>query len=177
MRGKLTYQSSINKRRVRDELFSYFKRYKKIKGLAGPDINEYIVYLKTKGFRDIHIYEKENIMLLHQLGKLKHKVNFTYADINDHLMNEKGVLYDLDYCCTIKNVHGIETISSPFIMTFSLRMGKDSTLNEFFTRRNEHVVTRTQIDNSTATFVTNKSTYIAKVYKDTSVMMCIAKIK
>ena len=51
---KLDYSKSLNKHKIREKLFSNISN-KKIVGLGGPNINQYIEFLIKKGFNDIKI--------------------------------------------------------------------------------------------------------------------------
>ena len=49
IKTKENYEDAINKKVVREFLFSFFK-FKSIIGLAGPNFNDYILWCIAKGF-------------------------------------------------------------------------------------------------------------------------------
>ena len=175
---KPTYLDAINKKIVREFLFSHFS-FTSIIGLAGPDVNHYISYCKEKGFTDIEIWEVSPDVMIKQLMDIKHPVNMKFGNIlNAEVKN--NVLYDLDYCVTVKFMkEHIQKFLSNFIMTFSLRVGVDYTINKFFKDRKETIIG--VIEKSSpipyTIFTTNLGKYIYTQYFDTSAMCCIAKIK
>jgi len=61
------------KKEVRDFLFSFYTdmQLNKIVGLAGPHIQDYINFCKSKGYTEFEIYEKDGLTAMHQLIQLK----------------------------------------------------------------------------------------------------------
>ena len=73
------------KKEVRDFLFSFFTdmQLNKVVGLAGPHIEDYISYCKSKGYTEFEIYEKDGLTALHQLSSLSHTgVNLKLKDVS-----------------------------------------------------------------------------------------------
>ena len=60
---KRTYLNAEKKHAIRDFLFSYFT-FNTIVGLAGPDINDYIKWCKSKGYDIFEIWENEPSVLI-----------------------------------------------------------------------------------------------------------------
>jgi hypothetical protein len=177
---KVTYKSSMNKKKVRDFLISYFS-FKKVIGLAGPDINIYINHLKHKGYRNFEIFEKDSSILLKQLITINSGKNISliYNDILAADNNREDTLYDLDFCCMLSTVsEHIKKFRNNFIITVSARMGIKATVDMFFKLRNEIVLSEEEIESSIkyTRFTTEQGEYLFTQYYDTSAMCCFAKI-
>lgn len=182
---KLTYKNSEQKKKVRDFIFSQFKdkQIRKIVGLAGPDVEDYISYLKSKGYDDFVIYENHAPTMFKQLRYLTklNNVQLKYEDVF-HAENKDDVIYDLDYCSTVKFMKNhLKKFTQNFIMTFSLRIGEQETVKKFFKDRKEQIISIT--DNFSSFFpvahklyTTTNGQYIYVKYFDTSTMCCFAKI-
>jgi hypothetical protein len=177
---KETYLDAANKHAVREFLFSYFK-FNNIVGLAGPNINEYIKWCKSKGYKDIEIWENTPTVAMHQLMKIKHPVRMRFGNILDAEPNRVKTLYDLDYCATVYTLEKhITKFKDNFIMTLSTRAGIEFTINEFFKARKEKIISsinKFSPINHTIFTTNNNGKYIFTPYRDTSAMCCIAKIK
>ena len=180
---KQSYKTSINKKQVREFLFSQFAdlHLKKIVGLAGPDINDYIKFCKSKGYDEFEIWENHTPTLIKQLRELRaSKVEFKYGNILNTSEDRHNVLFDLDYCVTIRHMHDhIKKFKDRFIMTFARRITDAETFSTFFKARKEklksaltlfspleHTILTTESDNK----------YVYVKYRDTSNMCCFAKI-
>jgi hypothetical protein len=169
------------KKEVRDFLFSFYTdmQLNKIVGLAGPHIQDYINFCKSKGYTEFEIYEKDGLTAMHQLIQLKDSVQLKLKDILEANPNEPGTLYDLDYCVTVRHMkEHIAKFKNNFIMTFARRVPLTETIGTFFTVRDEHVIKTYVYDNpiNHTMYHTNKGKYIYAPYKDTSPMCCFAKI-
>lgn len=177
---KETYITAAQKHAVREFLFSYFK-FTAVIGLAGPDINHYIKWCKSKGYTDIEIWERTPDVAMHQIMNIKHPVRMRFGDILDAEPNRVKTLYDLDYCATVYTLtNHIAKFKHNFIMTLSTRAGIEFTIKEFFKARKEIIISSfnkfTPINHTIFT-TNNNSKYIFAPYCDTSAMCCIAKIK
>jgi len=166
---------------VREFLFSFFQhaQLNKIVGLAGPNIQDYLNFLKSKGFNEFEIYEMDKITAIHQLTHLNGRVALKLGDILNANPNEPNVLYDLDYCVTVRHMkEHIARFKNNFIMTFARRVPLTETIGTFFTVRDEKVVKTYVYDNPVnhTVYETDKGKYIYAPYKDTSPMCCFAKI-
>jgi hypothetical protein len=182
------YASSITpsskrtkKKEVRDFLFSFFMdmELNKIVGLAGPNIQDYIEFCKSKGFTEFEIYEKDGLTAMHQLVQIKDKVHLHLKDIIHSNVEEQHTLYDLDYCGTVRYLkEHIAKFKERFIMTFSCRVPLEETLSTFFNTRQETILeTHTNQNPIKHTeYITDKGRYIFALYKDTTPMCCFAKI-
>lgn len=175
---KQTYDTK-NKKTIRDFLLQNFK-FKSVIGLAGPDIEEYITYLKKKGYKNFEIYENSPNVLVKQLIALKTENNLSliYEDILKADANKSNVLYDLDFCGSVRYLQEhIAKFKNNFIMTFSSRIGIQETIDTFFQARKEQIIS--QIDKETpikqTLIQTNNGNYSFIRYYDTSAMCCFAK--
>ena len=152
----------------------------KIVGLAGPQIQDYIDFCKSKGFNEFEIYEMDTITAIHQLSKLNDKVTLKLGDIINAEANLPGTLYDLDYCVTGRYMtQHMAKFKHRFIMTFSVRgVSIKETMDRFFKARDEKVigVDYPRYPFPAVMYYTNKGQYLQLSYKDTSPMMCLAKI-
>lgn len=175
---KPTYLDAKNKIALRKMLFSHYS-YNKIIGLAGPDINHYIKWCKLRGFKDIEIWEQNPNVLLKQLSEIKTPVSLKYGNIlNAELKND--VLYDLDYCSTIKHMdeHIYKFRDNKFIMTFSLRYSEKQTMQTFFDVLGEKIVIKGRVNSPIHHFKisTENGKYIYAKYRDTSSMCIFSKL-
>jgi len=177
---KETYLNAANKHAVREFLFSYFK-FNNIVGLAGPNINEYIKWCKSKGYKDIEIWENTPEVAIHQLMSIKYPVRMKFGNILEAEPNRIKTLYDLDYCVTARYMkEHIIKFKDNFIMTFSRRIKDAETISTFFEARKEKVIKSIELHkpfHHTHYHTDNGSRYIFVNYHDTSNMCCVAKIK
>ena len=177
---KHTYIDAANKHMVREFLFSFFK-YSAIVGLAGPNINEYIKWCKSKGYKDIEIWENTPEVAIHQLMNINYPVRMRFGNILEAEPNRIKTLYDLDYCVTARYMkeHMVK-FKDNFIMTFSRRIKDVETVKTFFTTRKEKIIASMQSThpfNHTYYDTDNGSRSIFVNSRDTSNMCCVAKIK
>lgn len=178
---KETYVDAANKKAVRDFLFSYFK-FNSVVGLAGPDINEYLLKCKENGYKNITVYEKDLETAIKQMHVVdNHDFNYKIGDIIHANPNLDDTLYDLDYCATTRYMkEHIAKFKKNFIMTFSRRIKDVESIITFFKTRGEKVIKEIQLDHPiyhTVYKTHNGGVYIYAPYRDTSNMFCIAKIK
>jgi len=169
------------KTKVREFIFSYVKNCNKVVGLAGPNINKYIDFCKSKGLNSVTIYEKDMDVCKTQIISLKHQnIKIINGDINSTIVNP-GTFYDLDYCCTMINVHDkISKFRSNYAITLALRpFGKQKTISQFFKSMEESLCHEKEVNlpikHTVYTTVTGNK-YICAVYRDSSAMCCITKI-
>jgi hypothetical protein len=177
---KSTYKDAKNKKAVREFIFSHYV-YNKIVGLAGPDINDYITWCKSKGYSDIEIWEQDPVVMMKQLSEVKTGVSFKYGNILNASVSSRGVVYDLDYCATIKYMgeHLKKFKETKFVMTFALRYSEKETIKKFFRDRGEAIVCSEQVTSPLlhTRYVTNNGTYLYAKYRDTTPMCVFSKIK
>ena len=178
---KRSYKQADKKKAVREFLFSNFLN-RKIVGLAGPDINDYIKWCKSKGYTEIEIWENDMNVFISQLAILNTKapVDMKFGDIL-YSPEDAHVLYDLDFCATIKTLkQHVKNFKNNFIMTFSIRgVGFDKTVKQFFSLRKEQIIKCVECTSPLKhlTINTAEGRYMAISYFDTTPMCCIAKIK
>jgi len=184
---KTTYKDSTSKKQVREFLFSFFldRQLDKIIGLGGPDITDYIKFCESKGYTNFEIFENHADTMIRQLKQVKRirtlaKISLKYGDILEADANRHNVLYDLDYCCTVRYMRNhIAKFTNNFIMTFARRIPDKETIKIFFKSKNEKIVSRYERikpfqHTIFKTEAGNKYVYIK--YHDTSNMCCFAKI-
>lgn len=177
----LNYSERTQKAAVREFLFSFFlnAQLNKIIGLAGPNIKDYLNFLRSKGFNEFEIYEMDALTAIHQLTNLNGRITLKLGDILQANPDEPNVLYDLDYCVTVRYMkEHIAKFKNNFIMTFARRVPLAETIGTFFTVRDEKVIKTYVYDSPVnhTVYETNKGKYIYAPYKDTSPMCCFAKI-
>jgi hypothetical protein len=176
---KYTYINASNKHNVRNFLFSYF-RFNSVVGLAGPDINDYLKWCESKGYKNIEVWENEPSVMLKQLSEVKTPVRYRFGNILDASLSD-NVLFDLDYCVSVRYMkEHLQKFKNNFIMTFSTRIGVQETFDKFFQFRGETIIGQTDFDGpglKNKMIGTNLGMYLFITYFDTSAMCCIAKIK
>jgi hypothetical protein len=177
---KLTYVNAQNKKAVRDFLIQYFN-FNTVVGLAGPDINDYIKWCKSKGFDTFEVYENNTSVLLNQIKSVRaaSKLSIKFGDITQADASRQNVLFDLDFCASVRYLkEPIMKFKQNFIMTFSTRIGVQETIDTFFRVRKESVVATKDVDGPVkhTIFETDNGTYLFIRYFDTSAMCCFAKI-
>jgi len=177
---KKTYINSSNKHAVREFLIQRFQ-FESVVGLAGPDINEYLAYLESKGCKQFEIYENNSQVALQQLSKIKSKSKIAVicGDILKANPEKENVLFDLDFCASVRFLTDhIAKFKKNFIMTFSYRIGLQETIDTFFKARKERVLF--SVDHLSpiphTIYRTKKGQYLFIKYWDTSAMCCFAKI-
>jgi len=103
---KTDYSKAHNKKLVQQIVFDDFKRrgINKLIGLAGPNITDYLSFVKSKGIKHAEVYERDYVNLIYQMADFKPPIKTVvkYQDIYTADLYQ-DVLYDLDFCCTIKN--------------------------------------------------------------------------
>jgi hypothetical protein len=178
---KQTYTDAEKKKRVRDFLIDKFY-FNHVIGLPGPDINDYIRYMRSKGCENLELYENDKNVMLKQLIMLSENednIRFIYGDIINASPAESHTLYDLDFCATVKFLkRHIQKFRNSFIMTFSLRIGVENTIKEFFAARGDRIISRSKFQHPIEyeEISTGSGKYLFVRYCDTSAMCCFAKI-
>ena len=177
---KKTYINSSNKHAVREFLIQRFQ-FESVVGLAGPDINEYLAYLESKGCTKFEIYENNSQVALQQLSKIKSKskVALICSDIIKANPDKENVLFDLDFCASVRFLTDhIAKFKKNFIMTFSYRIGLQETIDTFFKARKEKVIASVDYLSPMphTIYKTKQGNYLFIKYWDTSAMCCFAKI-
>lgn len=177
---KKTYIDSTNKKIVREFILQRFQ-FESIVGLAGPDINDYLEYLQSKGCKQFEIYENNPMVAINQLATVKTdaKVSLILGDIYQADPNKPNTLFDLDYCASVRYLKDhIAKFKNNFVMTFSTRIGVQETIDTFFESRKERILK--QIEQYSplphTIFTTENGDYLFIKYFDTSAMCCFAKI-
>ena len=133
---KLDYSKAYRKKLVQQIVFDDFRErgMTKLVGLAGPNITDYLSFVKSKGIKQAEVYERDYVNLIHQMADFKPPIKTTvkYQDVLDADVYE-GVIYDLDFTCTIKNAAPhIKKFKKNAIITLALRkIGLVPTLKKF----------------------------------------------
>lgn len=179
---KATYLDAKKKHLVRSIMLRRMKKFNRVVGLAGPDINEYLETFKNIGVEDFEVYEKDKQVFVNQLKTIRgHRIQLKYMDILKADADAPKTLFDLDFCATIKYLkEHVVKFKNNFIMTFSLRgFSEKDTLDCFFSWRGEriHEIERVKCDNLWYKLIhTEKGSYLQMNYYDTSPMFCISKL-
>lgn len=188
---KNDYSLSFNKRAVQSLVFRSFKdqKIKKLVGLGGPNIRNYLLFLKSQGIRHAEIYEHDISKMAIQLTNYRPVIEsqIRYQDIFHAEANRPDTLYDLDFCCTIRSAaNHVHKFTNNVIITLSIRpVGLNKTIKEF-----AKLVDRTSnpefylVDTITNKFgkfklyklTTSKHSYNCYVYKDTTPMLTIKSL-
>jgi hypothetical protein len=133
---KTDYSKSYKKKLVQQIVFDDFKQrgMNKLVGLAGPNITDYLSFVKSKGIKQAEVYERDFVNLIYQMQDFKPPIKTTvkYQDILNADVQE-SVIYDLDFCCTINSVEPhIKKFKKNAIFTLALRgVGLIPTLQRF----------------------------------------------
>jgi hypothetical protein len=178
---KTSYKEAKNKKAARDFIFSHYKQ-SKIVGLAGPDINDYISWCNSVGFKIEEIWEKDPRVMMKQLADIKHdsEIRYRFGDIISTDPDKKDTIYDLDYCGSVNTLfNSIIRFKKNIVMTFCLRgVGAEKTIDSFFKKRKEAILTRTNKSNPVnhISITTKEGKYVVVPYFDTTPMIMIAHI-
>ena len=133
---KRDYSKAYKKKIVQRIVFDEFKKRKmdRLVGLAGPNISDYLSFVKSKGIKRAEIYERDYLHLIFQMQNFRAPIKTTvlYQDVLDAEIHP-NTIYDLDFCCTIKSVAPhIKKFRSNAIVTLALRgIGLMYTLRRF----------------------------------------------
>jgi hypothetical protein len=133
---KLDYSKAYRKKLVQNVVFEDFKQrgMTKLVGLAGPNITDYLSFAKSKGIKQAEVYERDYVNLIYQMQDFRPPISTTvkYQDILQADVHE-GVIYDLDFTCTIKNAAPhIKKFKKNAMITLALRkIGLMPTLKKF----------------------------------------------
>ena len=122
---KLDYSKSYRKKIVQQIVFNDLKQrgINKIVGLAGPNITDYLSFVKSKGFKTAEIYEYDAINLMQQLNNFQPVIQtrILYQDIYTAPLYQDAV-YDLDFTCSLLNAkQHIKKFNKNAVVTVSLR--------------------------------------------------------
>lgn len=133
---KIDYSKAYRKKLVQQIVFDDFKQrgMTKLIGLAGPNITDYLSFVKSKGIKQAEVYERDYVNLIYQMSDFKPPIKTTvkYQDVLQADVYE-NVIYDLDFCCTINNAAPhIKKFKKNAIITLALRkIGLMPTLKKF----------------------------------------------
>lgn len=180
---KPTYLDSKKKHLVRSIMLRRVKKFNRVVGLAGPDINQYLDTFKNMGVEEFEVYEKDKQVFINQLRTIRgHRIQLKYMDILKADADAPKTLFDLDFCATIKHLkEHVVKFKDNFIMTFSLRgFSEKDTLKSFFSWRGEQIceTERVKCDSLWYNLIHTKQggSYLQINYFDTSPMFCISKL-
>lgn len=134
---KSTYKKSVNKRIVQDRLYMQIKgKYNRLIGLGGPDLNDYLTYVRKSGIKSATIYEYDVDQLFRQISgdvdQLPTQVIF--KDILDCPSGVPNTFYDFDFCCSVIKArkHIKKFRNDPGMFTFSIRpLTIENSIKEF----------------------------------------------
>lgn len=110
------------------------KSINKLVGLAGPNISDYLSFVKSKGIKRAEIYERDAVNLLYQMRDFSPSIKTTvlYQDIYAADLYQNTV-YDLDFtCCINEAAPHILKFKENSIITISIRpIGFENTIKKF----------------------------------------------
>ncbi len=136
---KETYKEAENKRGVQDIVLTGSTR--RLIGLGGPDIIDYVNIVRSKGFEDITIYEKDYNVYKKQIAQFP-DCTLIHGNILDHL--DEDAFYDLDFCGSIKSIQRwlpAITALPEYALTCSIRpIGEEETIGIFNLYDKAHVI-------------------------------------
>jgi hypothetical protein len=134
-----TYDNALFKREVQNIALQSCNS--KIYGLAGPNADIYLEYLKKRGFSDITLFEN-NYNTFFEQKKKKLDCKLVYDDIRNYLSG--NAFYDYDFCCNITTVEPWlpkMLLAPEYAMTFSIRgIGQEETLRVFRKYTSSHYI-------------------------------------
>jgi predicted transcriptional regulator len=180
---KIDYSKSYKKKIVQQIVFDSFKErgFTQLIGLAGPNITDYLSFVKSKGIKQAEVYERDYINLIYQMQDFKPPIKTTvkYQDIL-HADIKENVIYDLDFCCTITNAEEhIKKFKKNAIFTLALRgIGLVPTLERFCElvskiKSNIHLNVHQTPNFKMHLLYFEKTSYTVYHYCDTSAMIVI----
>lgn len=124
MATKLSYKHATNKKRSRYSIFNFYDNKETIIGLGGPDVIDYVSFLKQQGFKNIYIYENNIDIFINQLSQAD-QIEGIKLHFNDILQAPivEGAIYDLDFNQSIASVdeHIEKFKNNRIILTVALR--------------------------------------------------------
>jgi hypothetical protein len=181
---KTDYTTSHNKKIVQKIIYKRFKKkgIKNLIGLAGPNISNYLSFVKSMGIKMANIYEKNPTQLLLQILDYKFlmRTSVKFEDIfqaNPHL---KDTVYDLDFDCSILHVkRHIKRFVNNAIITLAIRpVGLELTLKMFSKLVSKHKATILYNVKTTDNYKLHEiqfpeKTYLCYQYKDKSNMLSL----
>ena len=122
---KRDYTKAYKKKLIQEIVFKEKNpEINKLIGLAGPNITDYLHFCKSHGIKQAEIYENAYTNIIYQMQDFKPPIStmVMYQDIYEANLVQ-DVVYDLDFCCTIRNAekHIKKFKDVPNIVTLSLR--------------------------------------------------------
>lgn len=184
---KSDYTLAKNKKAVQNDIFkrAQKKNFTKVVGLGGPNITQYLQFLKSYGIKQADIYENNRFHILLQISDFKPVITSKvyFEDILNAQENEEYTLYDMDFCCSVATVRdSVKKFKDNSIFTFSIRpFTIESTINEFFkSMRNNAKPKITYNYKVNKQFKVHKimwngNRYFCYIYKDTVPMMTLTQ--
>jgi len=181
---KTDYSKSYKKKVVQQMVFSDMKQrgLNRLIGLAGPNITDYLSFAKSMGIKQAEVYERDYVNLIYQMQDFKPPISTTvkYQDIYTADVYQ-NVLYDLDFCCTIKYAEPhIKKFKNNAIITLALRgVGFKETLKKFckIVSKLKPVITLnvnvTDAYKQHVVYFDDNQSYTLFEYRDTSPMLTI----
>jgi hypothetical protein len=147
-------------------------------GLLGPDMEAQVAFFRRKGYDNMWFWENNHDVVLRQASLLYRcpEVRICEWDLVNAPI-QKNTFYDLDLCerinAAIPIVTKFKSINN-FILTVSERgVKKFSSIPFFIEARGEEIVDIVKIDRNQIIFNTDKKSYRAISYFDTSAMLII----
>jgi len=189
-RIKQDYSGAVSKKLVQSKIYKDIDKhgFKRVVGLAGPNISDYLKSMKERGIESAEIYEYDRMQLLLQLQDFQPviKTKVCFDDIIKARANKKQTLYDLDLCCSIRKAKAyIKKFGKSCIVTLALRPDSlKTTLTKFCELIDNTVSPTIRYDEEPTkkkgyklhTLEINGSMYECYQYKDTHNMVTIKPI-
>jgi hypothetical protein len=180
---KIDYSKAYRKKLVQQIVFDDFKQrgITKLVGLAGPNITDYLSFVKSKGIKQAEVYERDYVNLIYQMSDFKPPIKTTvkYQDVY-YADDKSDVVYDLDFCCTIKSAEEhIKKFRKNAIITLALRgVGLMPTLKRFcklLSKLKPEIKLNIQVDDNYRMHHIHlgESSYSVYQYQDTAPMIVI----
>lgn len=123
---KTDYSIAVRKKLVQSKVYSDIRKmgYKRVIGLAGPNISTYLKAMKERGIQSAEVYEFNRGQLLLQMKHFNPVIptRVCFDDILYAEPQQEKTLYDLDFCCSIRKAkEHIKKFGKSSIVTLALR--------------------------------------------------------
>lgn len=170
---KMSYVENADRKKfIRDMIIPKGER---IIGLGGPNITEYIAFVRERGYRDIEIYENNQEIIMRQIPQLMgQNIKLIMKDIIA-AKHEEGIFLDADYCCHISSIRRhVQKLQGDYALTVSELMKKKfSSIEPFLRYRGEVLISIESPNDNERVITSDKQKYVAYSYCDTSPMLVI----
>jgi hypothetical protein len=194
MSGKKSYTECPRKAFIKQLVYPNYSHLDRVEGLAGPNIVEWVHWMRKNHFKRLFSWEHDTKTLTTQALSLKENgikaVRLRQGDIlNAEVRND--TFYELDFCGPMESfIPHIRKFTDNVMFNVTLRPGpkkfnedgeigtyKKEAIAMFFRERNEwRIGIPIQISKNVELVETTKGRYIIATYRDTQAMLTIAKL-